>query len=183
MFPLKLSSKSFDNPSAMGRIHGGGKINVARLVANVGWFLVAPEAVREVHACHGCAAWCMHARTWYKISPFIFDRYSLDSRGQITRSVIRPPNRSPLLSPSLFLLLSLYFSLLFFFTKLTVISEISISSLLCGCVGVAGLHVEHGPSHRESRRHHRSHPAPPTPCPLSPFFQPVLRVFARHHET
>ncbi|KYM96183.1 hypothetical protein ALC62_13235 [Cyphomyrmex costatus] len=32
----------------------------------------------------------------------------------------------------------------------------------------AGLHVEHGSSHRESRRHRRSHPVPPIPCPRIP---------------
>lgn len=89
---------------------------------------------------------------------YIRSIFACDSRGQITRSAIRLPNH--FLSPSFPLALShtllslclsrsfVFFhslipSLFFpsFFTKLTVISEISISSLVRGCVGAAGLHV------------------------------------------
>lgn len=87
---------------------------------------------------------------------YIRSIFACDSRGQITRSAIRLPNHflslpcssfsfsSFFLSRSFMFPHSFIFSLTFFpsfFTKLTVISEISISSLARECVGAAGLHV------------------------------------------
>lgn len=127
--------ETFDNPLVVGRIHGGGKINVARLVANVGWFLVAPEAVREVHTCHAAPRDVCTPAPDTKFRHL----YSIDIR-LIAVDRLRVPrfgHRTVLLSLSLSLSFSLLPSCLFlssfFFTKLTVISEISISSLLRMC--------------------------------------------------
>lgn len=101
-------------------------------------------------------------------------------RLRVPRFGHRPGSFSPSFSLPLPLPLSSLSSTSFFFVLNSPLYRKYRSRLFRGCVGAAGLHVRCRVANPDVTTSLSSHATYPTP---SPFFQPVLRVFARHHET
>lgn len=133
---------------------------------------------------------------------YIRSIFACDSRGQITRSAIRLPNH--FLSPSFPLALSLSLTLsslcpshsFVFFHSLSFPLSFSLlfllnsplyrkyrSRLLCADVLELRAYTYAVASRIQTSPSLSSRAIPPSRPSSSLFFQPVLRVFARHHET